>query len=406
MPEVCVRVGRAREAESEEYYLDLADGTGRAVRITTAGWLMVDRPPVHFWHPPGLLPMPVPEASGSVELLRKYVNLTDADFQLLICWMAAALLPEGPYPILTIHAEQGSGKTMLAKIARKLVDPQASAVLAAPQSTRDLMVTACNGWLLVYDNVSVIPNWLSDGFCRLATGGGFASRALFTDQERHDLDAQRPVILNGIDEFVRRDDLADRCVFVHLPPIGAGSRRAEREFWRSFKADYPAILGGLLNAVVGGLRELPSVRIAELPRMADFACFGEAVGRGLGWPAETFLAAYGENRKVAAFSTLEESLVAKVLNTREILDALLDEGWSASRLLDFLTRSASPRVASSTRWPKSPQALSNELRRIAPQFRTRGVNIRFTRTNGCRRIIITRDKDSLGAVRADEADQD
>ena len=113
--------------------------------------------------------------------------------------------------------------------------------------------------------------------------------ALFSDDERHVIHAQRPVILNGIDEFVQRDDLADRCVFLHLPPIDAASRRAEAEFWRAFRAERPAILGGLLNAVVGGLRELPSVRLTELPRMADFACLGEAVGRGLGWPEGTFL---------------------------------------------------------------------------------------------------------------------
>ncbi|MFI5454554.1 MAG: hypothetical protein ACHRXM_03800, partial [Isosphaerales bacterium] len=50
----------------------------------------------------------------------------------------------------------------------------------------------------------------------------------------------------------------------------------------AFHQDYPRILGGLLDAVAGGLRELPSVRLTELPRMADFAKFAEAVGRKLG----------------------------------------------------------------------------------------------------------------------------
>ena len=58
--------------------------------------------------------------------------------------MAAALLPEGPYPILAIHGEQGSAKSTLAKVVRSLIDPQAAPVLAEPRSTRDLMVTALN----------------------------------------------------------------------------------------------------------------------------------------------------------------------------------------------------------------------------------------------------------------------
>jgi Protein of unknown function (DUF1800) len=110
-------------------------------------------------------------------------------------------------------------------------DPQSSAVLAEPRSARDLMVTAVSGRLLAYDNISVLPNWLSDSLCWLATGGGMASRAFFSNDERNLINAQRPVLLNGIDEFVRRDDLADRCVFLHPLPKSADRRRTEVEFW-------------------------------------------------------------------------------------------------------------------------------------------------------------------------------
>jgi hypothetical protein len=106
-----------------------------------------------------------------------------------------------------------------------------------PKSTRDLMVTAVNGWLLAYDNISLIPNWLSESLCQLVFGGGFAGRALFSDDARSDIHAQRPVILNGIEDFVRRGDLTDRTVFLHLPPIVPTKRRDEDEFWTSFHAD-------------------------------------------------------------------------------------------------------------------------------------------------------------------------
>ena len=97
---------------------------------------MVDRSPVHFQRPAGHLALPIPIRGGSIDLVRPYVNLNDADFRLLIGWMAAALLPEGPYPILVIHGEQGSAKTTLMKIIRSLLDPQLSPVLAEPHSTR------------------------------------------------------------------------------------------------------------------------------------------------------------------------------------------------------------------------------------------------------------------------------
>jgi hypothetical protein len=91
------------------------------------------------------------------------------------------------------------------------------------------------------------------------------------------------VILVGIDDFVLRGDLRDRSVFLHLNPISQTSRRTERTFWPAFRADYPRILGGALDANVGALRELPSVDLKELPRMADYAEWGEATSRGRGW---------------------------------------------------------------------------------------------------------------------------
>ncbi len=36
---------------------------------------------------------------------------------------------------------------------------------------RQLMVTGHNGWLLAYDNISVIADVVSDGLCMVSTGG-------------------------------------------------------------------------------------------------------------------------------------------------------------------------------------------------------------------------------------------
>jgi len=390
-PAVYVRVGRDGASGAADCYLDLGDSSGQAVKFSAQGWSVVDLPPVHFRRPEGQLPLPKPSPDGSIELLRTYVNLTEPEFRLLIGWMAVALMPDGPYPILVIHGEHGSAKSTLARVFGDSIDRQDSPVLARPCSTRDLMVTAASGWLLVYDNISVVPNWLSDGLCRLATGGGFAGRALFTNDERTVIHAKRPVIVNGIDEFVCRDDLADRCVFLRPPPLIAGSHRAEVEFWRSFRADYPAIFGGLLNAVVGGLRELPSVRPAELPRMADFACFGEAVGRGLGWPADTFLSAFSDNRRETTLTALEESVLASVLLECAAWGGLLSWTASATEMLQRLSRHVDPKVRASARWPKSPRTFSNELRRIAPLLRTRGISVEFTRTRDSRLITINAD---------------
>jgi hypothetical protein len=349
---------------------------------------VVNRPDVHFSRPQRLLALPLPSRDGSIELLRSYVNLTESDFRLLIGWLAAALRPVGPYPTLVLHGEQGSAKSTLARIVRRLIDPWAPALLAEPRNLHDLMITAAHGWLLVFDNISAVPPWLSDGLCRLATGGGYATRTLYSNDKQTVIDAQRPVVLNGIEDFVRRGDLADRGVFLHLPPISPSSRRGEEDLWSSFNQDYPRIFGGVLDAVVGGLRERPSIRLKESPRMFDFARFGEAVGRGLGWPAGAFLSAYDDNRLDATVATLEDSPVATALLW---LAPHMPKPWSGTttKLHGKLTQLVGKKVAASARWPKSSSALGNELRRIAPQIRMHGLSINFGRTRECRLVTLT-----------------
>jgi hypothetical protein len=406
-PSVFIRVGRDPGGDDLAHTIDLGDGTGRAIWICAEGWVVVDKTEIPFSRPGGLLPLPTPVSAGSIDLLRPYVNVTDADFRLLVAWLTASLRPVGPYPILVLYGEQGSAKSTLARILRLLIDPQDCALLAEPKSTRDLMVTAANGWLLAFDNVSAIDDRLSDSFCRLVSGGGFATRALFTNDERTVISAQRPVILNGIEEFVVRGDLIDRCVFLHLPTIPPAFRRCEESFWQAFKADYAQIFGGVLDVLAGGLRELPAVNLPELPRMADYARWGEAVGRALGWAPDAFLSTYLSNRRHATVPALLDSALATTLfQLGRELEGPRWQGWSPSVLFDELTQFVEERdaravghlsaaqarkkqLASAAGWPRNAQAFSKELRRVAPQLRLHGLAIHFERDNQGRHVVFT-----------------
>src|SRR5436190_19242037 len=79
---------------------------------------------------------------------------------------------------------------------------------ALPRDERELFISASNGHVLAFDNVSGLPSWLSDTLCRLASGSAFSTRRLFTDQDEILFAAARPVILNGIEDIITRPDLA------------------------------------------------------------------------------------------------------------------------------------------------------------------------------------------------------
>jgi hypothetical protein len=109
-PERSVHIRLAEEAG--RIYLDLADEHWRAVEIGSDGWWVNKSPPVRFRRPAGMLPLPVPERGGSIEVLKPFLNLSSRnDFVLVVAWLLATLRPGGPYPLLAISGEQGSAKT-------------------------------------------------------------------------------------------------------------------------------------------------------------------------------------------------------------------------------------------------------------------------------------------------------
>jgi hypothetical protein len=250
------------------------------------------------------------------------------------------------------------------------------------------MIAATNGWLLCFDNLDHVAPWLSNALCRLATGGGFATRRNYTDDGEVVLDATRPILVNGIEEVATRGDLLDRAIILHLPAIDEANRQPEAVFWEEFRKARAQILGALLDALVCSLAILPNVRLRTLPRMADFVRFGVALEQALGWPQGAFLGAYGANRDAVQELTLEASLVGGPL--REFVRRTGDWTGSASDLLDALTQLVDEPIRRRREWPKTPTTLGGQLRRLAPTLRNVGVDIAFHRAARHRHITLRR----------------
>jgi hypothetical protein len=377
-----------RIAEGEDaIYIDLGDDTWEAIKVSKQGWEITKNPLVKFQRHRGLKSLPRPEKGGSINDLRPILNIEREDLWLLVKgWLIGTLSPRGPYAILAIAGEQGSAKTWLEKILRTIIDPNELPVRLPPRTTEDLMIAANNSWIVTFDNLSRITPRVSDNLCNLATGGGMAKRELYTDSDETIIRVCRPMILNGIEDVVTRQDLLDRAIYISMPRIPDGKRRPESELMKQFLEMHPKILGALLDAAVIGLQRKDRVEIEGLPRMADFAKWAVAA---LGEEGPGFLSAYKANKDNAVRDSLEGDPV--FISLMAFLDLKQGE-WSGTAtelmaLLNTMTGYSYRRPPAG--WPRAANALSGIIRRMAPALRKVGVDVEFSRDDAAASRVIT-----------------
>ena len=382
MTDVHVRLA----ADEDVIYLDLGNSDWEVVKLDGAGWKIDPTPPVRFRRSASTLELPHPTRGGSIDELRPFVNVDQDGWILFVSWLVSCLRPQGPYPVLNLLGEQGAAKSTAARIARALVDPNRAPLRTSPRNPHDFILTATNSWVTALDNLSALPEWLSDALCRLSTGGGYVTRALYTDSDEVIFDAQRPVILTGISELATRSDLLDRSLLITLPNIPEEARLAEKEFWASFRSARPSILGALLDATTRALQDESSVSLPRLPRMADFALWSAAAAPAFGWETDDFIRVYEANRSAVHEIAIDDSPIGPAL--LEVATAGFE--GTATELLAKLGALVAEAATKERGWPKTARALSGTLRRLAPNLRALGIEVSFMReTTGQKRRLVT-----------------
>jgi hypothetical protein len=86
-----------------------------------------------------------------------------------------------------------------------------------PREVRDLIAPARNSWIVCFHNLSHLPEELADAACRVAIGGGFGGRELYSDRDEAIFDATRPMVFNAIPDLAAAcQDFLDRAVIVEF----------------------------------------------------------------------------------------------------------------------------------------------------------------------------------------------
>jgi len=381
--ELFVRIAKQNNA----IWYDLGDGS--VVHIDKDGWRVSETPPILFRKFPHQVIQATPQYDGDVAVICDFVNLKNESEKLLFeVFTIASFIPDFPHPLLVLYGPQGAGKTTPLRVLKSLIDPSILKTLSAPDSAREFVQTASHHFFFFLDNLSSLPDWLSDSLARASTGDGFSKRELFSDDEDVIYSFQRTIGLNGINLVIEKADLLDRSILLVLERISKRSRREEQEFWETFEGIKPKLLGAIFTAVSQAINYYPIISLSSYPRMADFARWGCAITRALGYQDQDFLDAYYSNINTQSEAAIDASPVGTT-----IISFMNDkENWAgtASELLEKLEKEAEKLKINTkhNQWPKQPSWLVRRINLIQPNLAEQGVRVTNDTDSRPKQVII------------------
>src|SRR5215216_1702291 len=374
-------------------WYDLTNRDWEIVKTTMHGWDIEKHgshfssaalPTILFKRYRNQLPQVYPSREYPPDIFSQFMDLTnlpkdDKENRILaeVYTIALFIPPDIPKTVLIPHGEQGAAKSTFQEFIKMLVDPCGALTLSFPKEVAELVQQLSHNFIAYYDNVSEIPQWISDLLCRAVTGSGFSKRVLFSDDDDFIYRFRRCVGFNGINVAATRPDLLERGLILHLKRIPEEKKRKLKHLWKQYERIKPQVLGFIFDTLVQVLNRLKEVQLKKYPRMADWAEICEVISRCLGYPENAFLNAYYKNIAAQNDKALESSLVATAII--KFIELKKEQGWkgTSNELLHDLQQVAD-KLNIDTRsktWPKAPNILSRRINEIITNLREVGIII-------------------------------
>lgn len=355
------------------FWYDLSDSDWKTVKITENDWNIVENPPILFKRYNHQKPQFPPSKDGDIKRLLRYINLRD-NHTLFLCWLVCCFVPEIPHAMPIFFGEKGAAKTTVCILLKKLIDPSITETLTIQKDPRSLAVNLQKHWFLPFDNVSRIDEETSDTLCRAITGGSIQQRRLNTNADDYIFTFQKCLALNGINNVANRPDLLDRAILIELCRIEESNRRELRELMSEFDNDIPYILGGIFDTLSKAMKIYPTLKLERLPRMADFARWGYAIGEALGGLGDEFLEQYRVNQNIRNVEVIHSNVVAtlivELMKNKSEWKGLISE---LHKVLEenFLQCGISGKCKE---FPAKPNVLSRKIKEIESNLKEVGIS--------------------------------
>jgi hypothetical protein len=358
-------------------YYDMTDDKGRFVKISKEeqDWQIINKTPTPLFVRYNQTAQTEPDRNYEPDIFDKFLQLTNVKDEqskvLLKVYIVSLFIPDIPHAILVLHGEKGSAKSTLQQLIKLLVDPAKPALLTIHKDRNEFVQQLYHNYVAFYDNVKHVPYWLSDEACKAVTGIGQTKRKLYSDDDDVVYEYKRCLGFNSINISLTEPDVLDRSILIELTRIAKENRRVESEIIAEFMKLRPKLLGYIFDTLVKALQLKPSINLNDLPRMADFALWGEAISRAMGNTPLEFINAYYENIGRQNIEAVEShplgQAIAKYFERQVDNDndfkALEGSPAEILEILEVFAEQCKIDIQHKL-WPKSPNVLNRRLNQI------------------------------------------
>ena len=393
-----LRIASRIKDKQVEWIYDLTNDNWEFVKIISGDWHVIKNE-IIFRRFNNQQPQAYPLKEYEPDVFDKFMRLVNIkenneDIKLLLkCYIICLFIPDIQKPVLMLHGSQGSAKSSLQEMIKMLVDPGVVKTFSFPRGIDELIQQLAHNQVVFYDNISIIRDYISDQLCRAVSGSGSSKRQLYTDDDDIIHTFKRCVGFNGINLGATKPDLLDRGLIIELERIDDNKQLKPEGLWKQFEELRPQLLGYIFDILAKVLEwknnvNGPQLNLTKLPRMAEFAEYGEIISRCMGNPSNLFIDAYYKNIKLQSQEVLDSSVLASPI--QQLLVNRNDEEWIGrpTELLSELEYCAE-QLKVNTRsklWPKMANVLSRRLKEIKINLKQIGIEVEYDH-DGKQRII-------------------
>ena len=373
----------AWKKEGNTIYYDLTDEKWRYVEITKDGWEIREDNSSILFARYNQVAQVLPNRNYEQDILDKFIGLTNVkdenDKLLLKVYIISLFIPDIAHAMLIVHGEKGGAKTLLKHLIKQLVDPSRPTLLTIHTSRDEFVQQLSHNYVAYYDNLRTVPKWLPDEACKAVTGIGQTKRKLYTNDEDIVYEYKRCLGFSGINICMTEPDALDRSLLIELTRIPRNKVKLESQILSEFEQLKPGILGYILDVLVKALQVRPNLQLNDLPRMADFALWGEAISQAMGKDSLEFLKAYYENIGRQNIEAIEANPLGQAIT--KFFEELENKAWEGSPgiLLARLNKVAETNNIDTTQkiWPKATNSLTKRIKQIQSNL-LEGIGIKIT----------------------------